>query len=112
MLFRSLALLPLAVGTIAAEVVNFDGHQAFRVSTDGDVASVLKKLAEIDYNQWSCEARDHIDISISGEDAEQFKKLGLKYKQMRKDLGKDIREEKKWKPYPGQRSQEPLGGLY
>lgn len=101
MLFRSFALLPLAFGSIAAEAVNFDGHQAFRVMTNGDAASVSKKLAEIDHNQWSYGAKDHIDISISGSDVEHFKKMGLKFKQMHKDLGKDIREEKKWKPYPG-----------
>lgn len=102
MLFRSLALLPLAVGGIAAEAVNFDGHQAFRVMTDGDAASVSKKLGEISHNRWSMGAKDHIDISISGDDVEHFKKMGLKFKEMHKDLGKDIREEKNWKPYKGE----------
>lgn len=101
MLFRSLALLPLAIGGIVAEAVNFDGHQAFRVMTDGDAASVSKKLDEISHNRWSMGSKDHIDISISGDDVEHFKKMGFKFKQMHKDLGKDIREEKKWKPYGG-----------
>lgn len=104
MLFRSLSLLPLAIGSIAAEAVNFDGHQAFRVMTDGDAASVSQKLAEIDYNQWSFgKKQDHIDISVSGDDVETFKKMGLKFKQMHKDLGADIRKEKDWKPYGGER---------
>ena len=101
MLFRSLSLLPLAIAGIAAEAVNFDGHQAFRIVTDGDAASVTEKLAAIDYNRWSYGAKDHIDISVSGDDVETFKKLGLEFKQMHKDLGADIREEKKWKPYRG-----------
>lgn len=102
MLFRSLALLPLAIGSIAAEAVNFDGHQAFRVMTDGDSASVSKKLSEINYNKWNDgKSKDHIDISMPGEDVEKFKKMGLRFKEMHKDLGKDIREEKKYKPYPG-----------
>lgn len=102
MLFRSLALLPLAVGSIAAEAVNYDGHQVFRVMTDGDAASVSEKLAELNYNQWNDGPKEHIDISMPGEDAEKFKKMGLKYKQMHQDLGKDISNEKKWKKYGGQ----------
>lgn len=101
MLFRSLSLLPLAIAGIAAEAVNFDGHQVFRVETDGDAASVSKKLAEIKHEEWTHGTKDHIDISMAGEDVETFKNMALKFKQMHKDLGKDIREEKKWKPYPG-----------
>lgn len=103
MLFCSLIFLPLAIGSIAAAAVNYDGHQVFRVVTDGDAASVSKKLAELDYDEWSHGEADHIDIRLSGEDAEKFKKMGLNFKQMHKDLGADIREEKNWKPYPGKR---------
>lgn len=102
MLFSSLALLPLAVGGIAAKALNFNGHQAFRVMTDGDAAEVSKKLNTITHNRWSMGTKDHIDISVSGEEVAKFKKMGLKFKQMHKDLGADIAEEKNWKPYGGE----------
>ena len=98
MLFRNLALL--AFGSFAA--AEYDGHQVFRVMTDGDAAGVSQKLSELKYDEWSHGHKDHMDIAMSGPDAEKFKKMGLKFKQMHKDLGKDIREEKKYKPYPGE----------
>ena len=102
MLFRALALLPLAIGSIAAEqAVNYDGYQAYRVSTDGDADAVKSKLSAIGYNQWSYGMKGHIDIAVSGDDAEKFKKMGLKFKEMHHDLGETIRKEKKWKKYGG-----------
>ncbi|KAK4498356.1 hypothetical protein PRZ48_011014 [Zasmidium cellare] len=89
---RFLALLPLALGSLIAqdEYVSYDGHRVYRVESNGEADAVLNKLSALSYQRWNYCSDEHIDISLSPDEAEEFEKLGLKYSVMHQDLGADI----------------------
>jgi hypothetical protein len=73
--------------------ISYDGYKAFRINVPGEVDEVLDKLSSLSYEQWNFNNRDHLDISLSGDQLAKFDSLGLDYRVMHEDLGLSISEE-------------------
>lgn len=89
-----LSLVPIALATVLPrQAINYDGYRVYRVATAGNGSSVLDTLSALDYELWNVRPADHVDISIAGDQIEQFEALGLDYSVMHADLGAVIAEE-------------------
>jgi hypothetical protein len=93
--FPTLAALALGVAGLPheARAISYDGYKAFRINVAGKVDEVLNKLSSLSYEQWNFNSRDHLDISLSGDQLAKFETLGLDYTIMHEDLGLSISEE-------------------
>lgn len=89
---RLLALLPLAFGSLVPkdDAVNYDGYRVYRIHSGENPADVLSKISALSYQRWNYCSDEHIDISLSPEDADKFEAMGLEYAVMHQDLGADI----------------------
>jgi hypothetical protein len=96
--------LSAAVPHLHPRAAKYDGYKVYRVETGDKLKDVSEKLSGFNYEQWNRDSARHIDFSLSPEQAEQFKKLGIDYKEMHKNLGEDIAHEGQWKPWPGRSS--------
>ncbi|KAK1964005.1 zinc carboxypeptidase [Colletotrichum sublineola] len=91
-LFSLLFLLSIAVASLVAAgtSLSYDGYQVFRVNTGTKMASVQQKLRGIKFDEWNSVRNKHIDIAVSPDQIDRFKKLNLDYHVMHKDLSKSI----------------------
>lgn len=101
MLLHRLILLPLVLGSplvqsrqADAEVLTYEGYQAFQVNTKGNTDETLAALSEINYDRWTALVDDHIDIALAPEEISKFKGLGLDWVEKIKDIGELIKKEK------------------
>lgn len=99
----SSALLSLvaAIPHLHPRAAKYDGYKVYRVETGEKLKEVSDKMSGLNYEQWNRDSASHIDFSLSSDQAEQFKKLGIDFKEMHRNLGEDIAHEGQWKPWPG-----------
>ena len=76
--------------TQEAGTVSYDGYKAYRINVTDDLQEVKPLLSSLSYDQWTFNARDHLDISISGDQLTTFESLGLDCKVTHEDLGASI----------------------
>jgi hypothetical protein len=98
------ALLSLgaAVPHLHPRAAKYEGYKVYRVETGDHLKDVFEKMSGLNYEQWNRDSARHIDFSLSPEQAEEFKKLGIDYKEMHRNLGEDIAHEGQWGKWPGQ----------
>lgn len=96
--------LAVAVPHLHPRAARYDGFKVYRVETGEQAKDVAEKMAALDFEQWNRDTSKHIDFSVSPDMAERFKEMGLDFKELHKDLGKDIAHEGKWGPWRGEYS--------
>lgn len=104
MFLQYLTLIPLVLGSPVlqsrqadAEVLTYEGYQAFQVNTKGSTEETLAALSQIDYDRWAVVEGDHIDIALAPEEISKFKGLGLDWSEKIKNIGDLVKKEKKEK---------------
>lgn len=100
-----LSLLPLALAIPViqsrqadAEVLTYDGYQAFQVNVKGSTEETLAALSSVVYDRWAVVEGDHIDIALAPQEISKFKDLGLDWTEKIKNIGELVKKEKKEKP--------------
>lgn len=102
LLVSSLLLsLCAAAPHLQARAAKYEGYKVYRVDTGDNLKDVSEKLSGFNYERWNHDVSKHMDFSLSPEQADKIKDLGLDFKELHKDLGLDIAREGKWKPWPG-----------
>lgn len=102
--------LGAAVPHLHPRAAKYEGFQVFRVETGDKLDDISEKMSALDYQQWNRDSTRHIDFSLSPDQAKEFKKLGIDFKEMHQDLGQDIAREGQWEPWSGKPTEE-LPGL-
>lgn len=102
MLLHCLILLPLVLGSPVvqshhadAEVLTYEGYQAFQVNIKGKTEEILAALSAVSYDRWTSLVDKHIDIALAPEEISKFKGLGLDWTEKIKDVGEIIKKEKR-----------------
>ena len=68
----------------------YEGYKVLRMETGGQLEKVKDMLSAFQHDEWTHDASKYIDFSISAKQAEQLKDLGVSFKEIHSDLGKDI----------------------
>ncbi|KAF2176588.1 zinc carboxypeptidase [Zopfia rhizophila CBS 207.26] len=96
---KSLLLIPLFLSLASCAAfpkpnrISYSGHKVFRIKTQHQLNSVLKKLSSLSFDQWNHDITRHIDIAISPDQLAKFEALGLDAHCMHEDLGASIAAE-------------------
>ena len=68
----------------------YEGYKVLRMETGDQLEQVKDMLSAFQYDEWTHDASEYIDFSISPEQAGQLKTLGASFKEIHVDLGMDI----------------------
>jgi hypothetical protein len=79
----------------------YEGYKVLRMETGDQLEQVKDMLSAFQYDEWTHDASEYIDFSISPEQASQLKALGASFKEIHVDLGVDIAYESKPCGYKG-----------
>jgi hypothetical protein len=79
----------------------YEGYKVLRMETGDQLDQVKDMLSAFQYDEWTHDASNHIDFSISPEQVSQLKALGASFKEIHVDLGMDIAYESKPCGYKG-----------
>jgi hypothetical protein len=79
----------------------YEGYKVLRMETGERLEQVKDMLSAFQYDEWTHDASEYIDFSISPEQASQLKGLGASFKEIHVDLGMDIAYESKPCGYKG-----------
>jgi hypothetical protein len=79
----------------------YEGYKVLRMETRDQLEQVKDMLSAFQYDEWTHDASEYIDFSISPEQAGQLKTLGASFKEIHVDLGMDIAYESKPCGYKG-----------
>jgi hypothetical protein len=79
----------------------YEGYKVLRMETGDQSEQVKDLLSAFQYDEWTHDASEYIDFSISPEQASQLKELGASFKEIHVDLGLDIAYESKPCGYKG-----------
>lgn len=100
-------LISLALGAVVPAnpetFITYDGYKVFRVKTQEQRESVLKKLSCLSFDQWNDDVSEHIDIAISPDQLNTFNTLSLEHDVLHNNLGASIiAESAKFSPWKRQ----------
>lgn len=79
----------------------YEGYKVLRMETGDQLEQVKDMLSAFKYDEWTHDASEYIDFSISPEQASRLKALGASFKEIHVDLGVDIAYESKPCGYKG-----------
>jgi hypothetical protein len=79
----------------------YEGYKVLRMETGGQLEKVKELLSAFQYDEWTHDASEYIDFSISADQAKKLKELGASFSEIHSDLGKDIVDESKPCDYKG-----------
>jgi hypothetical protein len=79
----------------------YEGYKVLRMETSGQLEKVKDMLSAFQYDEWTHDASEYIDFSISADQAKKLKELGASFSEIHSDLGKDIVYESKPCDYKG-----------
>jgi hypothetical protein len=82
-------------------VTGYEGYKVLRMETGGQLEKVKDMLSAFQYDEWTHDASEYIDFSISADQAKKLKELGASFSEIHSDLGKDIVYESKPCDYKG-----------
>ena len=88
-----------AVPHLHPRAANYEGFKVYRVDTEFE--SVSAKMSGLNFERWNSDTSKHMDFSLSPEEAEKFRQLGLGYEILHQDLGRDLATEGRWSPWKG-----------
>lgn len=107
-MWTGLVSLLIVSGVTAAPTIErrtgatgYEGYKVLRMETGGELEKVKDMLSAFQYDEWTHDASEYIDFSISADQAKKLKDLGASFKEVHSDLGKDIAYESKPCDYKG-----------
>lgn len=107
----------LASGVVAAPTIEprtgstgYEGYKVLRMETGSQLEKVKDLLSAFQYDEWTHDASNYIDFSISADQAKKLKEAGASFKEIHNDLGKDIAYESKPCDYKGRTWPDILNG--